>query len=251
MGVKWRVLPHSVQNAYLNMALDEAILNSVADGASPPTIRFYGWSPSAVSIGYFQSISDEVDTKYCNAHSIDIVRRQTGGGAVFHQEGGEITYSIIAPQEMFPAGIIDSYREICGGIVRGLGKLGITAEFRPINDITVHGRKISGNAQTRKKGVLLQHGTVLYTLNLPKMFTALKVSVEKLKDKSIKSPEDRVTCITRENPKITAESAYKALLEGFTDGKDWELGAPTPLEEAEANRLSKNKYLSNEWVFWR
>ncbi|MEM0437884.1 MAG: biotin/lipoate A/B protein ligase family protein [Candidatus Micrarchaeia archaeon] len=247
----WRVIPFSLNSAHMNMALDEAVLNAVADGTSPPTIRFYGWSPSAVSIGYFQSLEHEVDTAYCRRNGIDIVRRQTGGGAVFHQQDGEITYSVIAPQEIFPAGIVDSYREVCAGIIRGLEKLGITAEFRPINDICVHGRKISGNAQTRRKGVLLQHGTILYRLDLNAMFSSLKVSAEKLRDKSIKSPEDRVTCILRENPKLTFDKAYHALLDGFAQDKSWDLGDFTETELADAARLSRNKYASSEWTFWR
>lgn len=249
--MEWRVIPFSPNNAQMNMALDEAVLNAVADGISPPTIRFYGWAPSAVSIGYFQSLEQEVDTKYCHANGIDVVRRQTGGGAVFHQEGGEITYSVIAPQEIFPAGIVDSYREICTGIIRGLERLGMSAEFRPINDVCINSRKISGNAQTRRKGVLLQHGTILYSLDLNTMFSSLKVSVEKLRDKSIKSPADRVTCILRENPSMQFDKVYHALLEGFTCNKQWDLGYFTKSELADAVRLSKNKYASSEWTFWR
>ena len=81
----------SANNAFMNMALDEAVSEFVAGGISPPTIRFYTWTPSAVSIGYFQSLHDEVDVSRCMQQGIDIVRRRTGGGAVYHDRAGEIT----------------------------------------------------------------------------------------------------------------------------------------------------------------
>ena len=143
------------------MAVDEAIAAGIAAGTSPPTIRFYTWKPCAVTIGYFQCLRDEVDREACSSKGIDVVRRRTGGGAVYHDEHGEITYSVIAPESYFSKDIRASYREICGGIIGGLGRLGIAAEFRPINDVVVNGRKISGSAQTRRQGILTQHGTVL------------------------------------------------------------------------------------------
>src|SRR5208337_106311 len=96
-----------------------------------------------------------------------------------------------------PKGIRESYKFICEWIVSGLGTIGINADFVPINDIAVDGRKISGNAQTRKEGVLLQHGTVLYDVDVRKMFSVLNVSAEKISDKMIKSAEERVTSVTR------------------------------------------------------
>jgi lipoate---protein ligase len=246
--MKWRVIPLHVCNAFQAMAIDEAVHESVAHSGAP-TIRFWRWQPSAVSIGYFQSIDDEVNLEACKELGIDVVRRRTGGGAVYHDYTGEITYSIIGPESMFAKGIRDSYREICGSIINGLQTLGIKADFVPINDILVGGKKISGNAQTRRNGILLQHGTVLYNLDVQKMFSLLKISQEKISDKMIKSVEERVTCLSKFG-NFSFEDVSKVLLAGFTEGKEWELGSLTPAEIQRANEL-RSKYSSAEWNFMR
>src|SRR5208282_4253098 len=105
---------------------------------------------SAVSIGTFQSMANEVNVEECNRSNVSYVRRLTGGGAVYHDSNGEITYSVIAPESLFPKNIIESYKVICSWVISGLAILGIKAEFVPINDIVVNGKKISGNAQTRR-----------------------------------------------------------------------------------------------------
>ncbi len=246
---KWRFLPIQSNNAYMNMAIDEAISDSVREGSSYPTIRFYTWDPSAVSIGCFQSLKDEVDTERCNELGIDFVRRKTGGGAVYHDSNGEITYSIIGKQELFPTGIIDSYKYICQFIISGLLKVGITAEFSPINDIVVEGKKISGNAQTRKDGVLLQHGTILYDLNIRRMFDVLKVSKEKISDKAIKNVEERVTMV-RKYSDISLADLYITLLAGFSEKMDCEEGALSKKELKKATEVAPN-YRSASWNFSR
>ncbi len=195
--MKWRIIELEENGAYFNMAIDQAIMEEVKLGKSDPTIRFYRWKPSAVSIGRFQSMDDEVNVKRCTDLGISCVRRITGGGAVYHDYNGEITYSIIGSEEYFPKGIRESYALICGWIVDAMANIGIKAEFAPINDIVVDGKKISGNAQTRRDGILLQHGTVLYKLGISTMFEVLKISKEKISDKLIKNVEERVTCVSR------------------------------------------------------
>ena len=151
MSEKWRLLQTGYKNAYTNMAIDRAVMVSHSMKAVPPTVRFYGWKPSAISIGYFQSLDDEVELETCNKLKIDYVRRITGGGAVFHDN--ELTYSIVI-SESHPSiskNILDSYGRICGAIVKGLNNIGIESIYAPINDIISNGKKISGNAQTRKK----------------------------------------------------------------------------------------------------
>ncbi len=244
---KWRILPLQSNNAYMNMAIDEAIADSVRMAKSLPTIRFYTWSPSAVSIGCFQSIGEEVNIDKCKELGIDFVRRRTGGGAVYHDSAGEVTYSIIGKQELFPAGILDSYKYICKSIIDGLYEIGITSEFSPINDITVEGKKISGNAQTRRDGVLLQHGTILYDLNIERMFDLLKVSKEKISDKAIKNVEDRVTMV-RKYSGISLEGLYQALQVGFCKNRDFIDGTLSAEELKRATELAPN-YRSNSWNF--
>lgn len=229
----------------MNMALDEAISESVGKGEQP-TIRFYTWQPSAVSIGYFQSLNDEVDTAFCASRGIDVVRRRTGGGAVYHDRQGEITYSVIAPESVLPQGITESYLEICGWVIAGLAQLGLAAEFKPINDVLVGGRKISGNAQTRRNGVLLQHGTILYDLDVRTMFTVLKVPKEKISDKMIADVRERVTRVL-DHTRASPQEAYEALLAGFTEGKDHASGSLTDAEIARAGELAETRYGTAAW----
>ncbi len=244
---KWRVIDLSANSAFINMALDEAISNAVKLKQSLPTIRFYKWLPSAVSIGYFQSLKDEVDAELCRKMGVDVVRRRTGGGAVYHDSNGEITYSVIAPEPMFPKGITESYHVICGWIVDALKRVGITAEFKPINDIITSGRKISGNAQTRRNGILLQHGTILYKLDVATMFSLLKVPKEKISDKFIEDIKQRVTSVCDINPAISEQQLREALIKGFTASKDFELGTATSREMAEAEKLARERYATDEW----
>lgn len=245
----WRVIGLNVYSAAQNMAIDEAVSAMVSEGRSPPTMRFYRWSPGAVTIGCFQCINDEVDLDACRRLNIDFVRRRTGGGAVYHDPEGEITYSVIAPESYFTKDIRESYREICFFIVKGLAMLGINAAFRPINDVIVDGRKISGSAQMRRQGVLTQHGTVLYGLNRKTMFSVLKPSKLKLSDKPVTSFEAGVTCV-KELCGVSMEGLYNALLQGFTDGREWKFGTLTENELALAKDVAW-KYGSYEWNFSR
>ncbi len=248
--MRWRIIPLETHDAYLNMAIDEAIGDYVSNGESPPTIRFYTWKPSAISIGHFQSMRDEVNIEKCKELGVDFVRRKTGGGAVYHDEHGEITYSLIAPENLMPKGIIDSYKLICGWVIDGLNNLGIKASFAPINDILVNGKKISGNAQTRRNKILLQHGTVLYDLDVKKMFSLLKISNEKISDKMIKSVGDRVTRVL-DYTKVSQEELYNALLEGFTKGKEYDFGKISEEESKKARDLVDSVYKADEWNFMR
>ena len=125
---KWRLIRSGHVSGAMNMAVDEAILRAVARGGTP-TLRFYGWDPPAVSIGYFQDAEKEVDTAACKSLGVDVVRRPTGGRAVLHDV--EVTYSLIVPEEndVIPKGITESYRAISEGIVRGLVSLGLDAKM--------------------------------------------------------------------------------------------------------------------------
>lgn len=247
--LKWRVIQMQEYNGPMNMALDEAVSESVRAGGQP-TMRFFSWNPDCVTIGYHQSLEEEVNLEECEKRGFGVVRRLTGGGAVFHDRTGEITYSVIAPETIFPKDIIASYREICGWIIEGLGELGVKAEFKPINDVIASGKKISGNAQTRRRGVLQQHGTILYGLDIKTMFGVLKVSKEKISDKLIASVEERVTSLDRMGSSTRGE-AYRALVKSFTKGKEFEFGDFTKEEINRAIDLAESKYSSREWNYQR
>ena len=248
MAEKWRIIELQEKSAYLNMGIDNVIMDGVRSGASDPTIRFYTWKPPAVSIGCFQSMGDEVNVDVCKRNGIDTVRRLTGGGAVYHDK--EVTYGIIGSIDMFPKGIIESYRQVCGYVIYGLSILGINSTFAPINDIVVDGKKISGNAQTRREGVLLQHGTVIYDFEPEKMFGVLNISKEKISDKMIKSAKDRVTSVL-EHSSVSIEELHLALLRGFCRGRDYYVGTLSAEEESAALSYANEKYSSESWNFSR
>lgn len=247
----WRVIQIEEHDAFMNMALDEAASEAIASGSAMPTIRFYKWRPSAVSIGCFQSMDDEIDLNRCEELGIDAIRRRTGGGAVYHDNAGEITYSVIAPESMFPSDILESYRVICSWIIASLKLLGLETSFIPINDIVLNGKKISGNAQTRRNHVLLQHGTVLYDVDAKRMFSVLRVPDEKIRDKLIASVEERVTSIKKEDALITKERVYDALVKGFTADKQWQFGKWSSEELNLAHQLAEIRYKTKEWNFSR
>ena len=244
------MLPLRVDDAFMSMAIDEALLKLNAEGKSSNTVRFWRWLPSTVSIGCFQSVEREVDLGVARKYGVDVVRRITGGGAVFHDYGGELTYSVVCRQGDVPDDIIESYRLICGGLVRGFERLGLHAEFKPVNDVQVNGKKISGSAQTRRWGSVLQHGTVLISPDVRRMFELLKVSPEKISDKFIASVFERVTTVELElGRKPSFEEVREAMSKGFSESLGVELvsGGLTD-EELELAQNLRSKYASDEWL---
>ncbi len=248
--MEWRLLPMRIDDAFMSMAIDEALLKLNAEGSSPNTVRFWRWSPSAVSLGCFQSFEREVDFEAAKKYGVDIVRRITGGGAVFHDYGGELTYSVVCEQSDLPDDIIESYKVICGGLVRGFERLGLHAEFKSVNDVQVNGKKISGSAQTRRWGSVLQHGTVLVSPDVRKMFELLKVSPEKISDKFIASVYERVTTVERElGQKPSFEEVREAMNEGFSKSLGVELVENKLTDrEVELAQDLRSRYASEEWL---
>lgn len=253
--MNFRLLQTGYNTAAFNMALDEVLVNKIAKGESQPCLRFYGWQPAAVSIGYFQSLLAEVDVEKCQELGIDIVRRQTGGGAVFHDD--EVTYSMHIPLSLnlVQVKILESYQRICQGIIKGLSPLGIQAQFVPLNDIIASGKKISGNAQTRKQGLILQHGTILTGVDVDKMFELLKVPDEKLKGKLISDVKERVTSVKQLTGQgFTFQNIVDTLIAGFRqEFAEVEFVDSVLSEEeiAQTEKLANEKYGSREWNYQR
>jgi len=252
---EFRYIETGSNPAAFNMGLDEAILESVASGAEPPTLRLYAWNPSDVSVGYFQGVRDEVDLARCAELGVDVVRRLTGGGAVFH--ASELTYSVVVPEShrLARGGILESYRAVCAGVIAGLAELGIVSSFAPLNDIVgADGKKLSGNAQTRKRGCLLQHGTVLLGVDLDAMFTVLRVPNEKLKGRLIEDVRARVSSVSST---LGRETGYAEVVPAFERGFAAAFGGlgersvPSGAEMARARVLASERFASDEWTFRR
>jgi lipoate-protein ligase A len=251
----WRLLPLQTNNAFTNMAIDEAILTARIAGKVPNTLRFYRWKPSAVSVGKNQKPEDEVYLDACKRLGVDVVRRISGGGTVYHDYEGEVTYSVTAKTEaMGTAGITSVYAKIYEAITDALRLLGIPADFssgdaKNCPNLTVNGKKISGSSQTITRGIVLQHGTVLRSVDLPKMFTLLK-----LKNASCTQAADiakrKITSVQNElGHAIMPETVANALAQGFKAilKVQLELGELTSYELELANKLCKEKYATSDW----
>ena len=241
----------------MNMAIDEAILTARIAGKVPNTLRFYRWQPSAVSIGKNQNPENEVYLDACKRLGVDVVRRVSGGGTVYHDFEGEVTYSVTAKAEALgTADITSVYAKIYEAIKDALRLLGITADFssgdaKNCPNMTVNGKKISGSSQTITRGVVLQHGTVLRSVDLPKMFMLLK-----LKNASCTQAADiakrKITSIQNElGHPVMPETVVNALAQGFkaTLNIQLEPGELTPYEVELANKLCKAKFATAKWNF--
>jgi len=252
----WRLLKLETRNAYLNMAMDEAVLTARIKGLAPNTIRFYRWNPSAVSIGKFQIVENEVYLENCRKHGIDVVRRITGGGAVYLDAEGELTYSVIAGKDDLEVkDATEAYTKIYAGIVQALKILGLEADFnegaeRAGPNLTVKGRKISGSAQCHKAGIILQHGTFLLDVDLEKMFTFLRVPWAKNCTEAVNVAKNKITCIKTElGREISLTSVHQALVDGFQKAFKTQLqnGELTPYEKELAEKLCREKYSTTDW----
>ena len=212
----WRLLLDGPARAAWNMAADETLLLRHAAGQCPPTLRFYSWSPPAVSLGYFQRMEAEIDLDSCRRQGIDIVRRLTGGRAVLHDS--EVTYSLVVRENepYLPCGVEASYLFFSRGIVAGLAHLGIKAQIQapaaqgafagrgrfhsaacfdaPSHyELTVEGRKLVGSAQVRKEGVLLQHGSILLNFQPASVAKIMRVASDTIRERLLEELSQRAT----------------------------------------------------------
>jgi lipoate-protein ligase A len=255
MPQRFRFLDLTVNDAYTNMAVDEAITKARGEGRVPDTLRFYMWKPSAVTLGYFQSVEDEVNLEALSRFGFNLNRRISGGGAVLNSEMGEITYSVILKEDDLRVSTdpVESYHLLCQGIIDALDVFGIKAEFKPINDIIVGGKKISGNAQIRRYGAVLHHGTLLVDFDAKQMFSVLKISKEKLSDKMIQQAEERVTTIRRLlGRQIGFPEVRDALEKGYKKALNAELvkSELTPYEQDLVKQF-RERYASRAWIYRR
>ncbi len=252
-------------DAYRNMAVDEAIFSSVKAGATPLTLRIYGWRPYAFSLGYFQDVAATLDTAMCRKDSVSFVRRMTGGGAIFHHR--ELTYSLACPACLVneAKGVAESFKSLCSFITGTYRKLGLAPEFagapgssprtrgavspdsfcfssREKYDILLEGRKIGGNAQKRHKDMIFQHGSIPLESDLETAFRYL-----------LKKPEDlegRV-CALEEilKRKVAFGELELRLIESFKEAfcVDLRESTLTSEEQRTAALLREEKYSSDAW----
>ncbi len=251
----WRYLPLSTNDAALNMAIDEAILQARIADKAPNTLRLYRWQPSAVSVGRNQNPEAEVYLDAAKQLGVDVVRRISGGGTVYHDSEGEVTYAVVAKTaDLGGADITAVYTKIYGAVRDALRILGSGSDFssgdaKNCPNLTVNGKKISGSSQTITHGVVLQHGTLLRSVDLPKMFQLLQ-----LKGASCIQAADiakrKITSLEAElGHRISPDTVANALAQGFRIMLkiQLEVGELIAEEKEMANKLYKEKYTTKEW----
>ncbi len=252
-NLTFRIILFSTQTAIENMAIDEAIFRLYTN-VKKDTIRFYSWNPSTVSIGKHQNVNDEVNLNNIEKYGFDCIRRISGGGSVFHDQLGELTYSIVTNKKnLTSSSIEESYYELSNFVFHPLEKLGLMMEFDKIHcpSIFTDGKKISGNAQARSGDTILQHGTLLINYRPETMYSVLKARPGRDTNSMVKSVYQHVTTLTEKlkedfNPKKIANYLQKELL--ISDRAKYEIGELTKDEEALAHKLIHSKFQSEEWA---
>lgn len=274
MTETWNFINTGSKDPYYNMAMDEALLNFVSRGEIDPVIRFYTWNPATLSIGYFQRLQKEIDIDKVKEKGFGLVRRQTGGRGVLHDK--ELTYSVIVPESHpnMPSTVTEAYRVISQGLLEGFKNLGFNTYFavpktpeerqkfkQPRSsvcfdapswyELVVEGRKIAGSAQTRQKGVILQHGSILQDIDIDELFDMFIYKNERLKLKMKEAFVEKAVAINDISDKhITISQMEEAFEKGFKKGLNIEL-KPLELTEAQLAEVEEltEKYRSDEWMF--
>jgi len=267
----WRLLTTPPLDGATNMAIDEAILYTLAEGKSLPTLRFFQWDPPCLSLGYNQHWTD-VDVATCRRLGYSWTRRATGGRAILHTD--ELTYSLIIPQAdpRIEGGIIESYRVLSVGLLNGLKKLGVEAhqaskeDIRAVRragkggpvcfdtpsryEITWQQKKLIGSAQLRRRKMVLQHGTLPLHGNLNRILNVLDFSEQERVQQRRLLPERATTLEQVLGRVISFEQAAEALTQGFAEALNVRL-QPMPLtdqEQRRADRLRAEQYAHETWL---
>ena len=267
MEQRWGFLYTEAMSASMNMALDEALLQWNSNGLIPPTLRFYSWINPSLSLGYFQDLST-IDLEAIKRNNCEIVRRMTGGSAVLHDD--ELTYSIVISENHpdIPPSIREAYLKLSKGLLMGYKQLGIDVDYsdqlkrdqssavcfeRPaFYELVFEGKKVSGNAQIRKKGTLLQHGSIPISMNVDLLFDLFNFPNEAIRqNKKVKFHQKATTIGEIKQEDVSLERVKAAFLEGFKEG----LGInPIPFElsrtqwEEVENLAKKYEDLNHETV---
>jgi lipoate-protein ligase A len=244
----WRLIHAPPQSPNLHMALDQVLTDEVAAGRRPPTLRIWEWAAPAVVLGRFQSLRNEVDLDAARHHGIEVVRRISGGGAMFVEPGNTITYSICAPTSLVESmSYRESYALMDAWVIEALGELGIRAWYQPLNDITSDAGKIAGAAQTRRGGAVLHHVTMAYDIDAAKMLEVLRIGREKLSDKGTQSAGKRVDPL-RSQTGLPRATVIARMIDTFRRRHGLVGDVLRADELAHAGTLAREKFASAAWL---
>ncbi|WP_326792973.1 lipoate--protein ligase family protein [Streptomyces sp. NBC_00841] len=247
----WQLVHVEPQAPALHMALDEVITAEVAAGRRAPTLRVWEWASPSVVIGSFQSLRNEVDPEGAAKHGMTVVRRVSGGGAMFVEPMSTITYSLSVPESLVSGlSFADSYAYLDDWVLEALGDMGIKAWYQPLNDIATDAGKIAGAAQKRVvggEGAVLHHVTMSYDIDADKMLDVLRIGKEKLSDKGTRSAKKRVDPLRRQTG-LTREAVIERMIDSFRTRHGLTRGNVTDEEMARAEELVATKFGTEEWT---
>ena len=245
----WQIVHERPVSPMLNAALDEVLTAAVGEGLRGPTMRIWEWNEPAVIIGSFQSVKNEVDEEGAKKHGAKIVRRISGGGAMYMEPGASITYALYVPGELVRGmSFADSYAYLDEWVLEALQALGINATYKPLNDIASPTGKIGGAAQKRLgSGAVLHHVTMAYDMDAEAMTEVLRIGREKLSDKGTTSAQKRVDPL-RSQTGLAREDIVEKLIEVFKQRHGATMGEITDGEWAAAEQLVEKKFDTIEWL---
>ena len=233
----------------VHLALDQVLTEEVGAGRRAPTLRIWEWDRPAVVIGSFQSLKNEVDLENAAKYGIDVVRRISGGGAMFMEAGSVVTYSLYAPGDLVRGmSFAESYAYLDDWVLQALRSLGIDATYQPLNDISSPAGKIGGAAQKRLGGgAVLHHVTMSYDMDGQKMVQVLRIGREKMSDKGTVSAAKRVDPLRKQTGLSRAE-IIERMEQTFTTLTGAQRGDLTDDEVAAAEELVRTKFSTEEWL---
>ncbi|MEM2943473.1 MAG: biotin/lipoate A/B protein ligase family protein [Methanomassiliicoccales archaeon] len=234
----WRLIDTDLASPEFTVAADEAMMIARHKNMVPNTLHLYRLDRPTVTLGCSENIDEDINLEVAKENDVAIVRRASGGGAFFVNQD-QILYSTVVSTDTIPEKPEETYEVICEAIVKALGYMGIKAEFKPINDIVVKGRRISRSFQIRKWDVVLQHGTLIIDADFDMMFRILKT-----RRKRIRSSED-MTSLTRELRRMPSiDEVKRALVRAFAEEFQVEMvkGVLTYFEERMISALIADKY---------
>jgi len=244
----WQLIHAAPQSPALHMALDDVLIHEVGAGHRAPTLRVWEWASPAVVIGRFQSLRNEVDSAAAKRHGIEVVRRVSGGGAMFIEPGNTITYSIYAPQTLIKGlSFQEAYAFLDEWVLEALAELGIKAWYQPLNDITSAGGKIAGAAQVHRGGAVLHHVTMAYDIDATKMLDVLRIGREKLSDKGTQSAAKRVDPL-RSQTGLPRELVIERMIATFRRLHGLTDDTLRTSELIQAETLAHSKFSSVDWL---
>ena len=267
---QWRLLRHPAEHGAWNMAVDAAILENVIAGQSRPTLRLYDWDPACLSLGFAQLFAD-VDEDALAAHGWEVVRRPTGGRAILHTD--ELTYSVIGPSDdpRLVGGVLESYKRLSEGLMRSLLLLGLPVERQPMREgngfgaldnpvcfevpsdyeITLHGKKIIGSAQARKKGGVLQHGSLPLFGDIARITEILRYAGEGSHQQAAERVRARAATVEEGlGKRVSWEEAGDAFVRGFEEVLNIEFveGELSEAETLAVERWMAERYAGAAWT---